>query len=150
MQDNNNNNSSNNTSNKKINEKEEHYQETIKNNPQILFSNISSGLINVWKSKLSSKSEFTKFKDDTQILMKIPNHSLQDLIKNDCERTRKRESILIPGYKKILESLLTYYCEKKKINYKQSINEIFGIFLLLKYKIPELKFIDIERSHEPA
>ena len=148
MQDNNNNNSSNNTSNKKINEKEEHYQETIKNNPQLLFSNISSGLINVWKSKLSSKSEFTKFKDDTQILMKIPNHSLQDLIKNDCERTRKRESILIPGYKKILESLLTYYCEKKKINYKQSINEIFGIFLLLKYKIPELKFIDIYNISE--
>jgi len=53
MQDNNNNNSSNNTSNKKINEKEEQYQETIKNNPQVLFSNISSGLINVWKSKLS-------------------------------------------------------------------------------------------------
>ena len=40
-----------------INEKEEQYQEKIKNDPQLLFSNISSGLIQVWKSKLSKKYE---------------------------------------------------------------------------------------------
>ena len=131
-----------------INEKEEQYQEKLKNNPEELFSNISSGLIKVWKMKLSKNCEFTKFKDDTQILMKIPNHNLQALIRKDCERTRKRESILIPGYKKILESLLTYYCEKQKINYKQSINEIFGSFLLLKYKIKDLSFIDIYNISE--
>ena len=85
-----------------INEKEEQYQEKLKNNPEELFSNISSGLIKVWKMKLSKNCEFTKFKDDTQILMKIPNHNLQALIRKDCERTRKRESILIPRYKKIL------------------------------------------------
>ena len=137
-----------NTYKRDIYEKEEQYNEKIKNEPQVLFSNISSGLIQVWKSKLSKKCEFTKFKDDTEILMKIPNHNLQDLIKKDCERTRKRESILLPGYKRILESLLTYYCEKNKLNYKQSMNEIFGAFLLMKYKIKDLSFIDIYNISE--
>ena len=137
-----------NTYKRDIYEKEEQYNEKIKNDPQVLFSNISSGLIQVWKSKLSKKCEFTKFKDDTEILMKIPNHNLQDLIKKDCERTRKRESILLPGYKRILESLLTYYCEKNKLNYKQSMNEIFGAFLLMKYKIKDLSFIDIYNISE--
>ena len=125
------------------NNNEKDYLNIIQNSPLDLFIEISEDKLNVWRSKLLENESFTKIKDDTEILMFPPKHELQDLIKKDCERTRKRESILLPGFKKILEIMLTYHCEKKKIKYKQSINEIFGPLLLMKYKIPKLKYYEI-------
>ena len=36
-------------------------------------------------------------------------------------------------YQKYLKQLLVFYCEKNKIGYKQGLNEIMGIFLLMKF-----------------
>ena len=97
----------------------------------------------MWKTKLSETEIFTKIKNDSQILMKEPNHKLQNIIKNDSDRTRKKEEFLISDFKKILECMLTFYCEKNNIEYKQSINEIFGPLILMKYKIPNLTYVEI-------
>ena len=131
-----------NNQNLNSNQKEDPYINIIKNNPEFLFDFLSNDRIKMWELLLKTK-DIKKIKDDNEILMMIPKHELQTIIKNDCERTRKRESILIPGFKKILENMLTYYCEDKKIKYKQSINEIFGPLLLIKYKIPNLKYFEI-------
>ena len=39
--------------------------------------------------------------------------------------------------------MLTFYCNSKKINYKQGLNEIFGALLLIKYKLNYLKLANI-------
>ena len=119
------------------------YLEILKNNPLQLFDSITKDILDMWKTKLSETEIFTKIKNDSQILMKEPNHKLQNIIKNDSDRTRKKEEFLISDFKKILEFMLTFYCEKNNIEYKQSINEIFGPLILMKYKIPNLTYIEI-------
>ena len=119
------------------------YLEILKNNPLQLFDSITKDILDMWKTKLSETETFTKIKNDSQILMKEPNHKLQNIIKNDSDRTRKKEEFLISDFKKILECMLTFYCEKNNIEYKQSINEIFGPLILMKYKIPNLTYVEI-------
>ena len=52
---------------------------------------------------------------------------------NDVERTRNIESMTFSDYPKCLKQLLVFYCEKNQIKYKQGLNEIMGIFLLMKF-----------------
>ena len=119
------------------------YLEILKNNPLQLFDSITKDILDMWKTKLSETEIFTKIKNDSQILMKELNHKLQNIIKNDSDRTRKKEEFLISDFKNILECMLTFYCEKNNIEYKQSINEIFGPLILMKYKIPNLTYVEI-------
>jgi hypothetical protein len=59
----------------------------------------------------------------------------QRVIKNDCDRTRVKDKPLLISFREYLESMLTYYCKKNNIKYKQGMNEIVGPFILLKSKV---------------
>ena len=59
----------------------------------------------------------------------------QRVIKNDCDRTRVKDKPLLQSFREYLESLLTFYCKKNDIKYKQGMNEIVGPFILIKAKI---------------
>ena len=95
-----------------------------------------------WQS-LVLNSEPTIIKSDEDIIANIPDRKDQKLIEMDSKRTRNREKNLIPGFSKILEMLLTFYCDVKKIKYKQGLNEIFGPLILIQYKIKELKYVNL-------
>jgi hypothetical protein len=53
----------------------------------------------------------------------------QRTIKCDVDRTRS--DILTSDEKILLENMLTLFCKQSQISYKQGMNEILGVFLLL-------------------
>ena len=115
------------------------YSKIIKENPDFLFEKMNEQRIIIWESMLYNNSSPLRKNSDSEILYSPLDRPDQNVIKNDCRRTRVRESFLIPGYSKILEAILTYYCNTKKICYKQGLNEIFGSLILLKYKFKNMK-----------
>ena len=125
--------------NDELNEK---YINIIDNNPEILFEIITPQTISIWQSKLYY-FDLTIINSDNQIITTIPERRDQNVIKIDSKRTKFREKKLILGFEKILELILTFYCNAKKIVYKQGLNEIFGALLLMKYKINDLKLLNI-------
>jgi hypothetical protein len=74
-------------------------------------------------------------RDDAELLNEELNMQNQRVIKNDCDRTRVKDKSLLVSFREYLECLLTYYCKKNNIKYKQGMNEIVGPFILLKSKI---------------
>ena len=125
------------------NEQEKAYIELIKNNPEKVFSSINHMNISLMEANLYNYSSPSGIANDHRIQSVELNLPEQDVIKNDCHRTRVRESILVPDYEQTLEKLLTYFCFSKKIKYKQGLNEIFGALLFIKYKIPSIKLSKI-------
>ena len=122
------------------NVKDSQYAKTIKENPDLLFEKMSVERLVYWESILYFTSSPLKKNDENEILFAPLEREDQNVIKNDSKRTRVRESILVPGFPRILEALLTYYCNLKQICYKQGLNEIFGPLLLLKYKFKNIKY----------
>ena len=118
------------------------YINIVNNNPEKLFEIINQRTIMFWQSVVYN-DEATLIDSDSDILSTVPERNDQQIIINDSNRTRFKESSLIPGFKKILEEVLTFYCNTKKIKYKQGINEIFGPLILIKYKIKNLKLVNI-------
>ena len=118
------------------------YINIVNNNPEKLFEIINQRTIMFWQSVVYN-DEATLIDSDSVILSTVPERNDQQIIINDSNRTRFKESSLIPGFKKILEEVLTFYCNTKKIKYKQGINEIFGPLILIKYKIKNLKLVNI-------
>ena len=118
---------------------DQNYSKRIKENPDSLFEKMNEQRIIIWESMLYNNSSPLRKNSDSEILYSPLDRSDQNVIKNDCRRTRVRESFLIPGYSKILEAVLTYYCNTKKICYKQGLNEIFGALILLRYKFKNMK-----------
>ena len=119
------------------------YSQFIKDNPDKLFSSMDNMKLALMELTLYKSSSPSGNGNDQKILSVELNLPEQNIIQNDCHRTRVRERFLIPDFEKILEKILTYYCQTKKIIYKQGLNEIFGVLLLLKYKIPTLKLSKI-------
>ena len=62
---------------------------------------------------------------------------------NDIERTRIKESEPYPNFRQYLKQLLVFYCEKNKIKYKQGINEIMGVFLLMKFINEKIELYEV-------
>ena len=118
------------------------YINTIKNEPEKLFELINDRTILLWQSKVYN-FETTIVNCEADILTVVPERKDQHIIINDSIRTRFKECDLVPGFKKILEEILTFYCNTKKIMYKQGLNEIFGPLILLKYKMKNLKLTTI-------
>ena len=127
----------------KKNTHDEKYLSTIKDNPDLLFEKINETRLIIWETFLYNTSSPSRKSSDCDILCALLEREDQTLIKNDCKRTRVRESILLPGFPKILEAFLTYYCTNKEIHYKQGLNEVFGPLILLKHKFKNLKFSKI-------
>ena len=122
---------------------EEEYENIIKNNPDILFESLPEQKLILWESLLYLHTSPSRKNSDGEILTVTLDRPDQKVIKNDCIRTRVRESKLIAGYPKILEVILTYYCTSKNIKYKQGLNEVFAPLVLLKYKFQNTKFAKI-------
>ena len=130
-----------NSINDELNEK---YMNIINNNPESLFEIITPSIISLWENNLFKFSfDMIIITSDNQIITTVPDRLDQSVIRIDAKRTRYREKKLIVGFEKILELILTFYCNKKQIAYKQGLNEIFGILLLMKYKIKNLKLLNI-------
>ena len=123
-------------------EQNKEYMKLIKNNPEKLFELINDRTIMLWQSMIYN-FEATIIDSDAELLTAVPDRKDQQIIINDSNRTRFKESILIPGFKKILEEILTFYCDTKGIEYKQGLNEIFGPLILMRYKIKNLKLTTI-------
>jgi hypothetical protein len=81
---------------------------------------------------ISSNSELLDFNYDNK------DYSVTD---NDVDRTRNVETMNYPDFQKYLKQLLVFYCEKNGVKYKQGLNEIMGIFLLMKFF--DEKFSDV-------
>ena len=129
-----------------INLKDPEYLDKIKNNPDKLFLLVDQNKIYNWenslKNNISNKKEINTSLDD-KINSVVKDTEYQVVIKNDCNRTRVRESYIENNFKETLENLLTYYCKSKDIFYKQGLNEIYGPLLLMKYKYKELSLTTI-------
>ena len=119
------------------------YSKLIEDNPKELFSSVDNMKLALMEATLFTTAHPTGNRNDKKILSVELNLEEQQIIKNDCHRTRVRESSLVKDFESTLEKILTYYCHAKKIMYKQGLNEIFGVLLLLKYKIPNLKLSKI-------
>lgn len=123
------------TQNKNFNSE---YLDTLENNPGILFTSISKERIFIWESSLYQTIIPIKVTDN-EILNIDLNHPNQKIIINDCLRTRVRESILYPGdFKLTLQKILTCFCKKYNIQYKQGLNEIFGPLILIQFKLKQI------------
>ena len=120
-----------------ISKKDTNYDETLKTNPESLFTFITNERIDFWEKNLFSEKKNFSDLQNSDILSTEPNHPNQKIIKNDVARSRVRESILIPGFSSILNSFITFYVKSKKIPYKQGLNEIISPFLLIQYKLKE-------------
>ena len=118
---------------------DQEYGKMIEENPKELLASIDPLKLAKLEIDLFINSSPSGYCNDTKILSVGLNQPEQFVIKNDCRRTRVRESILLPDFENTLEKILTYYCVSKKIPYKQGLNEIFGPLLLLQNKIPDLK-----------
>ena len=118
------------------------YMEIINNNPESLFDVINEDTLAEWQKKLLS-NKLKIFATDDQIIATKLERKDQNTIEIDTKRTRHKERILVSGFEKDLELILTFYCNQKKLNYRQGLNEIFGSFLLMKYKIKNLKLINV-------
>ena len=118
---------------------DQEYSKMVEENPQELLSSIDPLKLAKLEIDLFINSCPSGFCSDTKILSVDLNHPEQFVIKNDCRRTRVRESVLLPDFENTLQKILTYYCVSKKVPYKQGLNEIFGPLLLLQNKIPDLK-----------
>ena len=118
------------------------YKNKLNNNPEELFSFLNEEIFMKWQSIIFNY-EPTIIDSDADIIGLVPGRKDQQLINVDAKRTRVLESKLIPGFKKILEMILTYYCNIKNIKYKQGLNEIIAPLILIKYKIKNLKYVNI-------
>ena len=127
----------------KNNVEDQDYSELIKKNPIELFSNIDPIKLTMLEANLYRYSSPSGKGLCDDILAVKMNREDQNVIQNDCKRTRVRESILVPDFRSFLEKILTYYCTAKNVVYKQGLNEIFGPLLLLRYKFPSLKLSKI-------
>ena len=125
-----------------ITQQNKEYINILNSNPEKIFSFINQEKFMIWQS-LIFNSVPTIIESDADIIGLAPNRKDQQLIEVDAKRTRYFENKLIPGFIKILEMMVTYYCNVKNIKYKQGLNEIFGPLILMKYKIPNLKYVNI-------
>ena len=122
------------------------YDEQIKTNPLSLFDSIDEQKVKSWETSLYKISPNTKKITNVKeeyILSDLNEIKEQTVIKNDCKRTRVRESILYPNFVITLERILVYYCKIFGVTYKQGLNEIFGPLVLMKYKLKDYSLLSI-------
>ena len=111
---------------------EAEYKIIIAENPEKLFSFMTLERLSKWRNKLFP---YIEPKTDSQNLYKIvDNEENNRVIFNDVIRTRVKEECLVSNFKTHLSFLITYFCRVNEMKYKQGLNEVIGVFLLLKFK----------------
>ena len=119
------------------------YSNLISKNPSFLFKSITSEHIILWESLLFIQNiPKTNFTQDEILSTPLDNID-QIIIRNDCSRTRVRESKIIKNFKEYLEILITKFIKMNNIKYKQGLNEIFGPILLLQFKLPNFTLSNV-------
>ena len=107
-----------------INLKEPDYLNKIEKDPDSLFSLVDKNTILKWEKSLRDNNLLSEEKAEKiieGINTVVKDTQFQTVIRNDCNRTRVRESIFLNGFKETLENILTYYCKSKNIYYKQGL-----------------------------
>ena len=122
-----------------MNIKDEKYLEIINKQPETLFESINEKKLINWEASLFKNRTPLEIISDEDIISIKKDCPFQNVIKNDCIRTRVRESKILPQFIEKLEDIITYYCKKKNVYYKQGLNEIFGPMVLMMYKLKNLK-----------
>ena len=127
---------------------DEEYANIIKSDPMSLFDSIDEKKLDNWETHLSSICPLTfqmTNEKDKKILECPPSQNIKQktVISNDSKRTRVRESVIYPNFIETLEKVLTFYCEKYQLIYKQGLNEIFGPLILMKYKLKNVTLTSI-------
>jgi len=82
----------------------------------------------VWALALKNEKLITRLiTDDKEIERVSLDLSNQRVVKNDCNRTRVNN--FDEGVRDSLEKILTYYCKRENITYKQGLNEVAAPFI---------------------
>lgn len=112
--------------------------------PKILKDNYHE-LISKWMESMKpyKSPELKLITTNSEILEYKYDNSRFLVTDNDIERTRIIESKPYPDFNLYLKQLLVYYSDKVKIEYKQGMNEIMGIFLLLKFMDEKIELYDV-------
>jgi hypothetical protein len=97
--------------------------------------------VKTWKHHLVDKrggrNMIPRLPDDlTTISLDQDN---QRVIRVDCERTRGSQSeFRSEETRKIMEAILTFYCQSERVKYKQGMNEVLAPFVFLKLRCSNL------------
>ena len=112
--------------------------------PKILKGNYHE-LIMKWQDLMKpyKTPELKLISTNEEILEYKYDNSHYTVTDNDIERTRINEGKPYPEFNFYLKQLLVYYCEMNKIQYKQGMNEIMGIFLLMKFMDKKIELYDV-------
>ena len=123
--------------------------ENTSNNEYITSNKILEGnlkqLILKWIEQMKpyKNQNTTLISTNEEILKYEYEDSKYTITNNDIVRTRILESKPYKNYAFYLKQLLVYYCEKNNLNYKQGLNEMMGIFLLLKFMDESIELYDV-------
>ena len=79
--------------------------------------------------------DLSKITDADILNEKFKDPKVEKIIKGDIVRTRVQESIYMTSFKEYVYQIIIFYLNQNKIPYKQGLNEIAGLFVLLKYKL---------------
>ena len=106
------------------------------------FDLITDEIINKWEKILKSNNleKARLITEDIDFDDYNLSYECAQTIKNDSHRTRVRERFNFPDFEETLQKILIYYCKLNNLEYKQGLNEVLGPFLLLKIKLPKIKF----------
>ena len=80
---------------------------------------------------------------NSEILDYKYDNSRFDVTDNDVKRTRIIESEPYEKFSHYLKQLLVYYCDMNGIDYKQGMNEIMGVFLIMKFMDDKIELYDV-------
>ena len=122
-------------------EKEE---KTYLSDPEITKGNFSQ-LIKKWLEAMmpNHNPKLQLIKTNTEILEYKYDNSRFLVTDNDIDRTRINERKSYKDYNHLLKQLLVYYCDMNKIEYKQGMNEMMGIFLIMKYMDEKIELYEV-------
>ena len=89
------------------------YAKLLEENPKEILASMDKMKFTTMEVYLFNNTAPSGRGDDIKISKVQLNLPDQAVIKNDCHRTRVRESVLLPDFENILEKLLTYFCYSK-------------------------------------
>ena len=112
--------------------------------PKILKSNYKELLLNwIETMKPYKNPELKLISTNEEILEYKYDNSHFIVTDNDIERTRIVESKPYSEFTFYLKQLLVYYCDMNKLDYKQGLNEMMGIFLLMKFMDGKIELYEV-------
>ena len=112
--------------------------------PKIIKGNYYE-LLTKWLERMKPylNPELKLITTNSEILDYKYDNSRFDVTDNDVKRTRIIESETYDKFSHYLKQLLVYYCDMNEIDYKQGMNEIMGVFLIMKFMDDKIELYDV-------